>query len=518
MKSNANTDPLQQKETFLQYRMGGILLHPTSLPGNYGIGDLGPELFRFLNFLSKNHQQLWQILPIGPTGYGNSPYQSFSAFAGNPFLISPEKLVSIGILTQDEIIPFKFNKSTVDYGRIIDFKWKLLHRAHRNFGKIGNSSLHIRLRSFSEKHHSWLENFALFMSIKEAHDFKPWNQWKEALKSRKQEAISSWKKEYKQEIEFQKFTQFIFFQQWEEVCNYARSKNIRIIGDIPIFVAYDSADVWANPHLFYLDERGDMLFVAGVPPDYFSETGQRWGNPLYRWKKMKKNGYKWWVNRIKHSFSLVDFLRIDHFRGFESYWQIPAQELTAVHGEWVLGPGIELFITLKKELGFLPIIAENLGIITPAVDELLQQTGFPGMRVLQFAFGFEEEEGIENQYLPHNFIPNSVVYTGTHDNDTLLGWFSEASHEIQKEVLDYLNSDGEDISKDLIRLAWSSVAKMCITPLQDLLRLGTEGRMNFPGTESGNWEWRYTWDQLTPEKGKELALLSKIYQRETPLK
>lgn len=514
MKSPQTADPLSIEAPFSRYRQGGILLHPTSLPGVFGIGDLGSEFYRFIDSLHSSQQHLLQILPLGPTGYGNSPYQSFSAFAGNPLLISPEKLQDIGILTSDEIDYQKFPKSRVDYEKVITFKRDLLLQAFTNYSKKKSSRLREESKAFSKKHHYWLEDYALFMSIKEVHDLEAWNKWEEQLRTRETSAILSWKRNYHEEIEFHKFTQFIFFQQWNEARKYAHKKKVRIIGDIPIFIAYDSADVWANSHFFYLDNHGDLEYVAGVPPDYFSETGQRWGNPIYRWNRMKSDGFKWWIQRIKHCFSQIDILRIDHFRGFEAYWRIPASEPTAINGEWVSGPGIELFIELKKALGPLPIIAENLGIVTPAVEELLKQTGFPGMRVLQFAFGLEEEEGfIENQYLPHNYISNTVVYTGTHDNDTTLGWFKKAPIEVQREVLEYLNSDGEDIVGDLIRLAWGSVAKMSVIPLQDLLRLGTEGRMNYPGTESGNWEWRFTKDQLTAEKEEEISRLSKIYQR-----
>ncbi len=513
MKSNTTANHLSKETSILKYRQGGILLHPTCLPGMFGIGDLGSEFYHFIDFLHLSRQQLLQILPLGPTGYGNSPYQSFSAFAGNPLLISPEKLVDIGLLTSDEIIPPKLQSSRVDYEKVMPYKWNLLLLAFENFSKKGLPELRARFKTFTKEHHYWLEDYALFMSIKEVHDLEAWNTWERPLKTRQASAITSWKKKYKENIEFHKFTQFFFFHQWNEVRKYAHEKKVCIIGDIPIFVAYDSADVWANSHLYYLDKHGELEYVAGVPPDYFSETGQRWGNPIYHWDRMQKNGYKWWIQRLNHSFTLVDILRIDHFRGFEAYWRIPADEPTAINGKWVQGPGIDLFITLKSACGFLPIIAENLGIITPTVDELLQQTGFPGMRVLQFAFGSEEEEGIENDYLPHNYIPNTVVYTGTHDNDTTLGWFQTAPKDVQREVLEYLNSDGEDIVGDLIRLAWSSVAKISIIPLQDLLRLGSEGRMNLPGSESGNWEWRFTQDQLTEERSEKIAKLSKIYQR-----
>lgn len=512
MKSSQPVNFLTEA-SFLKYRLGGILLHPTSLPGRYGIGDLGSDFYQFIDFLHSSRLHLLQILPLGPTGYGNSPYQSFSAFAGNPLLISPEKLVDDGILTFDEFTTPKFLETKVEFSKVIKFKWDLLLQAFANFTKKSSTSLRTQYKLFSQKHNYWLDDYTLFMSIKEANDLQAWNTWDNSLKIRETSAISSWKRNYKERIEFHKFVQFLFFHQWCETKKYAHEKNVKIIGDIPIFVAFDSADVWANPHLFHLDKNKELEYVAGVPPDYFSETGQRWGNPIYRWDRMQANGYKWWIKRINHSFTQVDILRIDHFRGFEAYWRIPADEATAVNGKWVPGPGIDLFITLKKACGILPIIAENLGIITPAVDELLQQTGFPGMRVLQFAFGFEEEMGIENNYLPHNYIPNTVVYTGTHDNDTSLGWFKKAPTEVQREVLEYLDSDGEDIVGDLIRLAWSSVAKMSIIPLQDLLRLGTEGRMNYPGTESGNWEWRFVWDQLEEGENEEITKLSKIYQR-----
>ncbi len=496
----------------MRSRQGGILLHPISLPGPFGIGDLGPELFRFIDFLHSNRQQLWQILPLGPTGYGNSPYQSFSSFAGNPLLISPDKLIDIGLLSPENISIPKFT-SNIDYSKVIDFKMDLLLQAFTNYSNKSFSSLKKRFKGFLETHHYWLEDYTIFMTIKEAHDLQAWNTWEEPLKLRNTSTLETWKKNNQREIHFQKFIQFLFFIQWDEVKKYAHKKGVKIIGDIPIFVAYDSADVWANSHLFHLDKLGNLEYVAGVPPDYFSETGQRWGNPIYRWDRMITNGFHWWIQKIKHCFLLVDILRIDHFRGFEAYWRIPASEPTAINGEWLSGPRIELFIALKKALGSLPIIAENLGIITPAVEELLQQTGFPGMRVLQFAFGVDEEEFIENENLPHNFVPNTIVYTGTHDNDTTLGWFETAPKEIQEEVLEYLNTDGEDIVGDMIRLAWSSVARISIIPLQDLLRLGNEGRMNFPGTESGNWEWRFIWDQLSKERGEEIDNLSRIYER-----
>ncbi|MFX1250847.1 MAG: 4-alpha-glucanotransferase [Promethearchaeota archaeon] len=492
-------------------RYGGILLHPTSLPGDYGIGDLGPNLYRFIDFLHVSGQQLWQILPLGPTGYGNSPYQCFSSFAGNPMLISPEKLQEIGIL--EEFDSPRFPESRVDFGKIIPFKWEFLERAFENYSGKRSPPLQERFDAFTKQQQFWLEDYALFMSIKKAFNLQAWNTWDEPLRLRDPNTLKKWKADHTAEVEFHKFVQFLFNLQWNDVRAYSQRKNVKIIGDIPIFVAYDSADVWANRELFYLDDEGKLLYVAGVPPDYFSETGQRWGNPLYRWDVMKAQEYNWWIQRVKYSFMQVDILRIDHFRGFEAYWQIPADQPTAIIGDWVPGPGIDLFIALRKALGHLPIIAENLGVITPAVDNLLQQTGFPGMRVLQFAFGGDDSQFTENRFLPHNYVYNTIVYTGTHDNNTTKGWFETVPETTQNKVLKYVNSNGEDIVGDLIRLAWSSVAQMSVIPLQDLLRLGKEGRMNFPGTESGNWEWRFKWEQLRDEKSNEFAELSKIYGR-----
>ena len=344
------------------------------------------------------------------------------------------------------------------------------------------------------------------MSIKLSHNLIAWSEWEENLKFREPETLSLWETDHIEEIEFHKFTQFLFFNQWNEIKSYANNKGIRIIGDIPIFVAYDSVDVWSH------DDR-DMIYIAGVPPDYFSVTGQRWGNPLYDWKVMKKNNYIWWIQRISHILSLVDIVRIDHFRGFESYWQIDAKEETAIKGEWVKGPGIDIFNKLKKELGHLPIIAEDLGLITPEVEELLLKTGFPGMRVLQFAFMDSSENPSKNKFFPHNYQQNTVVYTGTHDNQTTKAWFEDSPKKVQQLVLDYLNSDGVDVVGDLIRLAWSSVANMAVIPLQDLLRLDDSARMNFPGTIGNNWTWRFNWNQITDKLGKELLNLNKLYGR-----
>jgi len=496
-------------------RLGGMLLHPTCLPSSYGIGDLGPSTFRFIDFIHECKIKAWQILPLGPTGYGNSPYQCSSAFAGNPLLISPDWLISRGLLSWEEIKPLvSFPKNRVDYEQVIQYKWKVLERAHENYcinrGKR-QLSKSIDFDSFVKENNHWLEDYVMFMSLKKEHDFQTWNKWEEKFLSHDPKALMTWKNEHEDEIELYRFSQYIFFLQWKEVLNYCHQKDVIIIGDIPFSVAHDSADVWTNPELFHIDDEGKPTYVTGVPPDYFSETGQRWGNPLYCWKKMKNRGYQWWTRLLKHWFSYTDMLRFDHFRGFESYWQIPASEETAIKGEWVSGPGFDFFLELSKNLGTLPVIAEDLGVITPAVEKFLQQTGFPGMRVLQFAFG--RESSSENRFLPHRYIENTIVYTGTHDNDTTIGWFNNAPDHTRDHVLKYLNSKGEDIAGDFIRAAWSSVARMSIIPLQDLLRLGSEGRMNLPGSISGNWEWRFTWDQLEEDKSREMTILCKLYER-----
>ncbi|MFW9856755.1 MAG: 4-alpha-glucanotransferase [Candidatus Thorarchaeota archaeon] len=495
-------------------RLSGILLHPTSLPGKWGIGDLGSNLYKFIDFLvDEAHQSLWQILPLGQTGYGNSPYSCVSAFAGNPLLINPEKLVIQGLL--DDLRPVHFPDLFVDFNKVIPFKWKLLKTANQNFKSGTFNKLESLFERFVQEHSFWLEDYCLFMSIKKAHNMASWTEWKPSLRNRKSESLSNWRENHNSEISLYKFVQFLFWMQWTEAKEYANQKGVKIIGDIPIFVDHDSADVWVNRRLFHLNDEGNPTFVAGVPPDYFSPTGQRWGNPTYRWEQMKEDGYGWWIRRIKHSLRLVDILRIDHFRGFESYWQIPAEEETALNGKWVAGPGIRLFSALRKTLGLLPIIAEDLGYITPEVEELLNQTGFYGMRVLQFAFGSpHEKQNLTNKYLPHNFTAKTIVYTGTHDNPPTFSWFKNSPRHVRQQVLEYTNSPGKDIVGDLIRLAWSSVAQLCVIPLQDLLRLGQDGRMNTPGTSEGNWQWRFSWNQLTAEKGKELAALNGTYGRQ----
>lgn len=491
-------------------RSGGILLHPTSLPGPHGIGDLGASARRWLDFLAEAGQTLWQILPLGPTGYGDSPYQSFSAFAGNPYLISLETLIEEGLLPQDALdsVP-AFPEDRVDYGNVIPYKLALLEASYRHFIAHADADQRARFADFCEAQAFWLEDFALFMACKEAHQGRSWNEWDAEIRTRRPQALASWRRKLDGAIARQRYYQWLFFEQWSSVKRHAEAHGIKIIGDIPIFVAYDSADTWANPELFYLDAEGNPTVIAGVPPDYFSETGQRWGNPLYRWKVMADTGYAWWIARIKAVLAQVDIVRIDHFRGFEAYWEIPASEPTAVKGRWVKGPGQAFFDAVKAALGELPIIAEDLGVITPAVEALRDQNGLPGMKVLQFAFAADAAD----PYLPHNYPRNCAVYTGTHDNDTTLGWYEKAPANEQDFVRRYVARDGSDVAWDLMRLAFASVADIAVVPLQDVLRLGSEHRMNTPGKAAGNWQWRFRWSQLEPWLAPVLREMAETYGR-----
>ncbi|HPR59006.1 MAG TPA: 4-alpha-glucanotransferase [Bacteroidales bacterium] len=490
-------------------RSSGILLHPTSLPGNYGIGSLGKQALAFVDFLEKAGQKLWQVLPMGHTGYGDSPYQCFSIYAGNPILIDLDQLVDDGLLSKKDFsaIP-DFPEDKVDYGSVIDFKRKMLKIAHKNFFEKSTDG-QVEYYAFITENNQWLKDYATFVSLKELFGGKPWWEWPEEFKLRNNEALATYHSHSQFEISFHQFVQWLFFRQWKQVRKYANEKKIRIIGDIPLYVAHDSADVWSNHQLFQFDEKRNPLSVAGVPPDYFSKTGQLWGNPLYNWEVMQKNGFKWWLGRIKASFDLYDYVRIDHFRGFEAYWAVPFGEKTAINGEWIKAPGDELFETIRKELGTLSIIAEDLGIITPEVDALRMKYEFPGMKILQFAFDSDDEI----KYLPHNYTDNFIVYTGTHDNDTLAGWFSSLNREIRKKVLFYADADNQTIIRKMIRLAWSSVARLAVIPLQDLLELDSSARMNTPGTASGNWQWRFTKNQLTRTHAEWLSKITKIYHR-----
>ncbi|MFC1968445.1 4-alpha-glucanotransferase [Chloroflexota bacterium] len=503
-------------------RASGILLHPTSFPGPFGIGDLGTEAYKFVDFLLGTRQSLWQILPLGHISYGNSPYMCFSAFAGNPYLISLEKLVDEGLLDQTDIENQPdFPKNRVDYGWAINYKMPLLVKSFEKFKEKNSTKYPEDFYTFSETNAFWLEDYALFASLKEAHSGQVWTKWEEGASTRQLDALMQWRNKLADNIQFWKYVQYLFFKQWLALKSYCHEKGIRIIGDIPVYVAHDSAEVWAHRKQFHLDEQGNPLVVAGVPPDYFSATGQRWGNPIYQWDMMAQRGYRWWTDRFRTNLSLVDMVRLDHFRGFQAYWEIPATEPTAMKGRWVKGPAIALFNAVKAALGDVQMIAEDLGVITPEVDNLREQLGFPGMRILQMAFGSDPKAP---EYRPHNHIVNCAVYTATHDHNTTVGWFTaepgtqttQTREEVEKErehALKYVGTDGSEIHWDFIRLALSSVASIAIFPLQDVLGLGTKARMNLPGTSQDNWEWRFTSDMLTPTIRERLRELTRIYER-----
>jgi 4-alpha-glucanotransferase len=514
-------------------RASGILLHPTSLPGPYGIGDLGPAAYHWVDWLAGTGCKLWQVLPLGPTGYGDSPYQCFSAFAGNPYLINPEFLLRDNLLHSNDLSEhLEFDPERVDFGTLIPWKLNLLERAFSRFssepliaistgsaeqlgagpGNIGadpSTSLRASFDSFCVENTSWLDDYALFMAIKEAHGGGSWDSWPEPLRKRDQAALDEARKTLASSILRFTFYQFAFFRQWNALRDYAHQKGLRIVGDIPIFVANDSSDVWSHPDLFFLDADLKPTVVAGVPPDYFSPTGQLWGNPLYRWEVHKSTGYKWWLERLRAALKLVDILRIDHFRGFAGYWEIPAGNLTAEIGRWVPGPGANFFNAVKASLGAdLPIIAEDLGLITPDVTTLREQFALPGMKVLQFGFS-----GPDNPFLPHSYPQNCVVYTGTHDNDTARGWYESAPENEKDFARRYLEIDGSDFARDLIRAAWKSTAVFALAPLQDFLALGTEARFNYPSRLGGNWEWRMTEAALSVELQGNIRELNWLYQR-----
>ena len=501
-------------------RSSGILLHPTSLPGRFGVGDLGGAAYTFVDFLVESGQSLWQVLPLGPTGFGDSPYQCFSSFAYNPLLISPERLIAEGLLAEDDLRTTpRFPADQVDFGRVIEFKSALLEKAFENFRRTTDTTLRADFLAFAQKSESWLEDYALFRALKDAHGGAPWNQWEPGLTRREPKAIAAARDQLYDRVEAQKFYQFLFHKQWTALKAYCRENQIKVIGDIPIFVAYDSADVWANPDLFKLDDAGNPVVVAGVPPDYFSKTGQFWGNPIYDWGRLRATGYRWWIERLRATLEVVDIVRVDHFRGFAACWEIPAGDKTAENGRWVEAPGREIFDKLKSDFGELPIIAEDLGVITPDVQALRDDFGFPGMRILQFAF-----RNNTNTDLPHNYVENTIVYTGTHDNDTAVGWFNSSAgagstrsaEQIERErrfCLQYLNSDGGEINWDFIRAAMASVAHTAITPLQDLLGLGSDARMNLPASTESNWRWRFRQNALSRKMSKRLRDLTELYVR-----
>jgi len=475
---------------------------------------MGQAAYDFVDFLAQADQSLWQVLPLGPTGYGDSPYQSFSSFAGNPLLISPQRLVAEGYLPAGALaeVPV-FPAERVDYGPVIEYKLALLDQAHRHFREVGTDGQRADYAAFCADNAAWLEDYALFMAVKQAHveqDGGVWNTWPAEIAFREPAGMDKWRQKLVVEIDGFQFAQFLFFQQWTALKAYAHKKGVRIIGDIPIFVAFDSADVWSNPDLFFLREDGSPDFVAGVPPDYFSETGQRWGNPLYRWAVMAAQGYPFWHARLESTLNLYDIVRIDHFRGFEAYWEIPADEPTAVKGQWVKGPAEKLFNSLQKSFPELPIIAEDLGVITPEVEALRDAFDFPGMKILQFAFGGTRT----SSFLPHNYeTSNCVVYTGTHDNETTLGWYRNANEYDQDHVRRYLATDGRDIVWDVIRMAYMSIADMAVIPVQDLLVLDNAARMNYPSKESGNWQWRFPAGVLNQQIAARLKELTILYGR-----
>lgn len=488
-------------------RSSGILMHPTSLPNEYGIGDLGSAAYDFVDFLHETGQKLWQVLPIGPTGYGNSPYASFSAFAGNTNLISPELLKKQGFLDEEDLTNLpEFDKNKIDYPKVAEFKSGLFKKSFEKFKERVNEKEKDNFFYFCDMNNYWLQDFAVFMSVKEYYETeaknenrentcKTWSDWQPEILSREPSHLNEVNNKLGDEIFYHKYLQYQFFKQWLQLKSYVNEKGISLIGDIPIFVAYDSADVWANPDLFLLDEKGLPIEVAGVPPDYFSETGQLWGNPLYNWNELKRRGFDWWIERIRMTLNLVDILRIDHFRGFESYWAIPYGSPNAINGEWKKAPGKELFNAIKASLGKLAIVAEDLGIITPEVEELRDYFNFPGMKILQFAFTNTGKD----PFLPHNYNPNCVVYPGTHDNDTCLGWYKAAPEKEKAYFLRYSGVEEKDLHWGFIRMGMNSVANQFIFAIQDLFGLDTQARMNMPSKPDGNWEWRLDPALLTQE-------------------
>lgn len=503
-------------------RSSGVLLHLTSLPGRFGIGDLGPSAFEFADFLTDAGQKLWQVLPLNPTGYGDSPYQCFSAFAGNPLLISFEHLADQGLLQASDLsrVP-DFPEGSIDYGSVITYKMSILRRTAQAFFADASPTDRAAFEHFCNSS-AWLDDYAIFMAAKDQHHGVIWTQWDADLRHRDPRALRDWSKKLAPELQAFKFWQFVFFRQWDRLKSYCHDRGIRFMGDIPIYVAHDSADVWAHPDLFHLDEHGLPTVVSGVPPDYFSATGQLWGNPIYRWDVLAASGYKWWIERFRASLALFDMVRLDHFRGFEAYWEVPAGETTTINGRWVKGPGEDFFSALQKVFGDLPIVAENLGVITPPVEKLRNQFGLPGMSLLQFAFGNDPQAP---SFRPHNYTRDLVAYTGGHDNDTTVGWWNSSGgldstrtpEDIRKEhdfARAYLNfHDDAEINWVMIRAVLASIAGIAIVPLQDVLGLGTEARMNLPGRVSGNWKWRYPPGALTKERTTRLRFLTTLYDR-----
>ncbi len=502
-------------------RVSGILLHPSSLPGPYGIGELGSEAVAFLDFLEETGQRIWQVLPLGPTGYGDSPYQCFSAFAGNPLLVSLDELRRAGLLSARDLAAHPaFPERAVDFGPLIEWKQKLLAQAFTAFEADAAVEGRDAFQAFCHAQAEWLPEFALFMALKRAHGGGAWTTWEAALVGREPEALAEARRALAREQREVAFEQWLFFEQWQALRVQAHARGVSILGDLPIFVAHDSAEVWAHPELFHLAADGTPALQAGVPPDYFSATGQLWGNPLYRWEEHARTGYAWWIARCRAVLALVDRVRIDHFRGFEAFWEVPGDARTAETGRWVKGPGAELFDALHEALGTLPIVAEDLGVITPEVEELRDRFALPGMAILQFAFAADPRE---SSFLPHAYPRRKVVYTGTHDNDTVVGWWkggvgdsTRSAAMVAKEharALSYLGGDGREIHWDFIRTLLVSVADTAIVPLQDVLGLGSEARMNLPGRSQGNWRWRYQAEDLTPSLRARLRAISEVSAR-----
>ncbi len=495
-------------------RSSGIILHPTSLPGAYGIGDFGPGAYAFIDFLQDTYQSIWQVLPLGPIGYGNSPYQASSSFAGNHLLISFDRLLESGWLHKSDLDDAPdLNDFLVYYPEVTAFHNRVLDAAFKRFMNSADKQSVETFDAFNEAQAYWLDDYAIFAVLSNQYNNRPWWSWAERFALRDTSAIAALLETQAEAIRAVKFRQWLFYSQWLDVKRYANERNIQIFGDIPIFVSANSADVWANQGLFKLEPDGTPTVVAGVPPDYFSATGQRWGNPLYRWDVMKQNNYAWWLERIRATLELVDTARIDHFRGFIAAWEIAAEEETAINGEWVPGPGADLFHVMRAELGEkLPLVAEDLGVITDEVRAVRDQFNLPGMKIIQFAFGEEEQS---NDFLPHLYPNNCVVYTGTHDNDTTLGWWFNVSENVRNNVQKYMGPV-QNPPHDLMRFAMMSVADTAIFPLQDVLGYGTDTRMNLPGSAKGNWEWRFKANALTDEVRSMLREITRRYDRHLP--
>jgi len=491
-------------------RRSGILLHPTSLPGPDGIGDLGPEAYRWIDFLADSGTQMWQVLPLGPTGYGDSPYQCFSAFAGNPYLVSPIMLLEDGLLSKADLTDRpEFPTELVEFGPVINWKLTLLDRAFDHFLKTKDRTIGNRFDAFMQSEKSWLDDYALFMAIKAEQGGASWLSWPMPLRSREPKLLTNKQEKLAEAIQKEKFKQFLFYEQWEALHRYAKSRGILIIGDMPFVISMDSADVWANPELFLMDDEIKPTFVAGVPPDYFSATGQLWGNPLYRWEVHQQQDFKWWKDRLAAVLKQVDLVRLDHFRGFAAAWHVPFGNKTAIDGQWITGKGQELFISFKKAYSDLPIIAEDLGIITDDVKSLRDGFGLPGMKILQFGFTGDPED----DFLPHHYPENCFAYTGSHDNNTAQGWYNNATTREKDFCRRYLKTDEQDISWSMMRAIWQSVAADIVAPMQDLLSLPESARMNMPGSESGNWSWRMAPGALTDGLAKRLKELNFLFSR-----